>query len=209
MADTIIKILTPANSFDLMTVDELKLKLGINDSTQDEHFADMITEYSDVISVMCNRCFAKERVLETWRCLGSRRVYLSHWPVKEADIEKVECPRGSVVGTGDYELEEQSGKLSLFIDVQQPVAVTYTGGFDLPDEAPPALQAALELLIRAARAQAQQQATAGVRSISHKDARVMFFDPNLAFRQAGGATAMTAAGKTVDNLLYHYTRFNV
>ena len=158
---------------------------------------------------MCNRVFAKEKVLETWRCLASRRVYLSHWPVVEEDIEKVECPRGTVIATSDYELEESSGKLSLFVNTQQPIAVTYTGGYTLPDEAPPALQAALELLIRAVRAQAQQQAAAGVRSISHKDARVMFFDPNLALKQMASGSALTGAGKTVDNLLHHYTRFNV
>jgi hypothetical protein len=207
MADSIIKILTKATTFDLMTLDELKLKLGISDTSQDDVLSNMITEYSDVISARTNRVFGREKVLETWRCLGSRRVYLSHWPVTEGDIERVECPRGSTVSTVDYELEEQSGKLSLFVDVQQPVAVTYTGGFDLPDDAPPALQAALELLIRAARAQAQQQATSGVRSISHKDARVMFFDPNQALRATSGGTALTATGQSVESLLYHYTRF--
>ena len=41
--------------------------------------------------------------METWRDLGSRRVYLTHWPVKEADIESV-----TTNGTDrlDYELEE-------------------------------------------------------------------------------------------------------
>ena len=47
MADIIIKVLTPATNFDLMTLDNLKIKLGINDTSQDAHLADWITEYSE------------------------------------------------------------------------------------------------------------------------------------------------------------------
>ena len=41
-----------------------------------------------MIARLCNRIFAKETLIETWRDLGDgvRRLYLTHWPVKEADI---------------------------------------------------------------------------------------------------------------------------
>src|SRR4051794_15783523 len=116
MADIIIKIITPAVDFALLTLDELKIMLGIaaNDTTHDPQLQQDIDWYSATVSQITNRVFAKETVRETWRDLGSRRVFLSHWPVKEGDIESVESPRGTLMPGTDYELEEGSGKLSLF-----------------------------------------------------------------------------------------------
>lgn len=213
--DSIIKVITPATSIDFMTLEEIKDALGISstDTSQDEELAKQITMMSDIIAVQCNRSnldghsFAKEKVQETWRDLDSRRVYLSHWPVKEDDIELVECPRGSTSQViGDWELEEQSGKLSLFAGQSEPISVTYTGGYLLPDECPPALKASCEILIRSWRIWNQRQLTSGIRSISHKDARVMFFDPNVLMKQQG-STPLATAGQTVKDMLYHYMRF--
>jgi hypothetical protein len=83
--------------------------------------------------------------------------------------------------------------------------ITYSGGYKLPEESPPALQAAIEILIRAARALARMQATAGVRSISHREARVMFFDPNAALKFM--TTPLTGAGQGVDSLLTAFRRY--
>jgi Phage gp6-like head-tail connector protein len=218
--DSIIKIITPATSYDFMTLEEIKDALGIadTDTSQDAELQKQITMMSDIIAVQCNRSnldghsFGKEKVQETWRELDSRRVYLSHWPVKADDIESVECPRGSTPSLGyptndpGWELEEQSGKLSLFAGQSEPISVIYTGGYDLPDEAPPALKASCEILIRSWRIWNQRQLTSGIRSISHKDARVMFFDPNVLMKQTG-STPLATAGQTVKDLLYHYMRF--
>lgn len=193
----------------------MKDLLGIvdTDTSQDELIQSQISQMSDAISVVCNRVFAKEKVTETWRELDSRRVYLSHWPTKEEDIETVFCPRSNGTPSLAYpdndpgwELEEQSGKLSLFAGQVEPISVTYTGGYDLPDEAPPALKAACEIMVRSYRIWNVRQATSGIRSISHKDARVMFFDPNALLKQAG-ATPLASVGATVKDLLYHYMRF--
>jgi hypothetical protein len=168
----------------------------------------LIDQYSDIVSVMCNRVFARERVRETWRDLESRRLFLSHWPVKDGDIELVESPVGSVLDPGAYELEERSGKVSIFNGITEPISITYTGGFELPDDAPDALKQAAILLVRTARTQAAREATSGIRSISHKDARVMFFDPNQASR--GQVTTTTSGGTdAVKALLYHYTRLEI
>jgi Phage gp6-like head-tail connector protein len=207
--DSIIKILTPATSFDLCSLEEMKKSLGIpdTDTSQDEQLQSHITMMSDVISVECNRVFAKEKVQETWRELDSRRVYLSHWPATEDDIEAVECPRGtSPYPTNGWELEEQSGKLSLFAGQAEPIVVTYTGGYDLPDEAPPALKSACQIMVRTTRIWEQRQLTSGIRSLSHKEARVMFFDPNVLMKQQG-STPFSVAAQTVKDLLYHYMRF--
>jgi hypothetical protein len=215
MVDTIIKILTPATSYDLITLAELKVMLGIQstDTSQDAQLQMWIDQYSDYISTLCNRVFAYEEVRETWRAdptHASNRIYLSHWPVKDADIQSVECPRGTPLDPAtDWELEEKSGKLEVMTSLADPIDVTYWGGFDVPTETPPALKAACEILIRAAKAQAVAAATAGIRSLTHKEARVMFFDPAAIFGKMAGGGPIAAATATVNNLLYHYMRFNV
>jgi hypothetical protein len=213
MADIIIKILTPAEDFALLSLAELKIMLGIaaTDTTTDPQLQQDIDWYSATVSQITNRVFAKEKVRETWRDLGSRRVFLSHWPVKEEDIESVESPRGTLMIGEDYELEEGSGKLSLFADRAEPIVVTYTGGFALPDGAPDDLKNAAGILIRQARMAAQRALTSGIRSISHKDSRVMFFDP----LQSGNSAASGATGgsleaiRAVHAMLYHYSRLEV
>ena len=204
MADVTVKILTPADSFALMTLDELKTMLGITSSStaNDEQLEMLIDANSSVISTLCNRVFAKEEVRETWRCLGSRRVYLTHWPVKEADIESVTTNGTERV---DYELEEGSGKLSIFTDRQEPIVVHYTGGYLLPDEAPDALKQACSLMVVTSKAEAAAASLTGVRMIAHKEARVMFHTPTSG-SGGGGGSATGVSSKTVEGLLGHYIR---
>ena len=206
MADIIVKILEPADTFDLLSLEELKLSLGIAHQQDDPQLQELITRYSDVVSTLCNRVFAKEKVRETWRCLQSRRVFLSHWPATEDDIESVECPRGSVIPTSDYEFEEKSGKLELFGSRTEPIVVTYTGGYDLPEDAPPALKQATELLIREEMAAMVRLQTSGIRTLVHKESRVMFFDPNAAANKRGSLDWPNTAA---NNLLMHYVRIEV
>jgi len=213
MADINIKILEPATSFDLLTLDELKIMLGVaaSDTTGDPQLEQLIEWYSAYVSQIANRVFAREKVRETWRDLQGRRIFLSHWPVKDADIESVESPRGSVLDPSTYELEEQSGKLSIFTARAEPIVVTYTGGFNLPDEAPDDLKNAAGLFVRKGRTEAQRESTAGIRSISHKDQRVMFFDPNANQGSSGssGGSGNTEAIRAAHALLYHYSRLEV
>jgi hypothetical protein len=210
MADIIIKILTPADSFDLLSLDELKAAMGIptTDTSQDAQLSSLITRYSDVISTLCHRVFAKEEVRETWRCMGSRRVFLSHWPALETDIASVESPRGSILDPSTYEFEERSGKLELFETRSEPIVVTYTGGYDLPEDAPPALKQALELLIREEQSYVSRLGISGVRSISHKEARVMFYDPFSGSHGQKGGMALAVSGG-MNSLLNAYMRYEV
>lgn len=208
MVDVTVKVLTPATTFDLVSLADVKVMLGIpaSDTSNDEALALLITNASAVVSVLTNRVFAKEKVRETWRELDSRRLYLLHWPVKETDIESVVC-NGMTLPLTSYELEEESGKLSIYSGQAEPIVVTYTGGFDLPDEAPPALQQAATLFVRASKTENEREKTSGVRSIVHKEARIMFFDTSGG-SGSGGASA-SAGQATLDamsNLLTHYMR---
>lgn len=211
MADVIIKILEPATSFALLSLEELKVMLSIpsTDITGDPQLQLMIDWYSAEVSALTNRVFARERVRETWRELQSRRVFLSHWPVKEEDIESVEAPRGTLPRT-DWELEERSGKLSLFGSQAEPIVVIYRGGFDLPDDADNALKNATAIFVRKGRTETQRDATSGIRSISHKESRVMFFDPNQSSGGGSGAGGTgTEAIRAAHALLRPYIRLEV
>ncbi|HEV8466013.1 MAG TPA: hypothetical protein VGQ63_13555 [Pseudolabrys sp.] len=212
MADITVKVLEEAASIDLCTLDEMKMMLGIATTitTDDEALAMWITQYSDVIATMCNRVFAKEKVTETWRGdappYENYRIYLTHYPVADDDLEAVTVS-GTLVDPVDYELENRTGKLTLR-GCYDPIVVTYTGGYDLPDEAPEALKQALALLVQAGRTHLARAMTSGIRSISHRESRVMFFDA-LAGGVKSANSPLAVAGETVDALLYHYMRFNV
>lgn len=204
MADVTVNILDAAESFALITLAELKLALGIavGDTSSDAQLQFLIDTNSSVISTLTNRIFAREKVVETWRDLASRRLYLTHWPVALADIETVTT---NGVDRIDFELEESSGKLSLFTDRNEPIIVTYTGGFNLPTEAPKALKQAAALLVGTSRAEQAAASLSGVRMIAHKESRVMFHSPTAGGSTSGG-TSGTQARETVKDLLHHYTR---
>ena len=216
MADIWVKVITPADSYALVALDELKAMLDIapTDTSEDAMLQMWIDQYSDVVATMCNRVFAYETVEETWRGdllpFDTPRLFLTHYPVADADITAVESPRGSILDPASYELETASGKLRIAGAWAEPVTVTYSGGYDLPEEAPPALKAATGLLIQAARMQARMNATSGIRSIVHRESRVQFFDPVQVLGSKGGAAApLQGATDTVNALLYKYMRFHV
>ena len=213
MVDTIIKIIEPADSFDLLSLDEFKLMAGIaeSDTSQDQEIAEQITRFSDIVQTMIPRVLAREKLSETWRGLnGGRRLYLSHWPVKTEDVESIESPRGTPVGTDAWEIEEESGKIEFYglaSPPLEPIVVIYTGGFELPDDAPPALKQATELLMREYRALSGRLGLGGIRSISHKEARVMYFDPLAS--QAKQKGLGPEPNSPLAYLLARYTRFPV
>jgi hypothetical protein len=216
MADITVNVITPAVSYDLATLDEIKTLIGISltNTSEDAVLALWITQYSDVIATLCNRVFAKETVAETWRGdtmpydTDNGRIYLTHYPVASADITSVTGPDGSSL-IGGYELENHSGKMQFFTTAWgEPIRVTYSGGYNLPDETPPALKQALALLVQNARIWQSRALTSGVRSISHRESRVQLFDINAAIaKMAGGAGPLGMANSMVAGLLYKYTRF--
>lgn len=237
MADRTIKVVTKATETDLLTLDEAKqlLNIPLTDTSQDEALEFMIDIFSETISEKLNRhptvTLGYEEVIETWRETMNGRLFLSHWPVKEEDIisltvgDAIATPyrlrrlRGPTlvttpVAAGEFEIEEASGKVSnISIDGAQavpwnhPVTVHYKGGYSLPDETPKPLKHAVVMLIREEKIRMVQAQTAGVRQISHKEARVSFFDPNALLIRAVGMKSPTM--QAVENILTHYMRFEV
>lgn len=217
MADRTIKILTAATDFDLITLDELKVSMGIptTDTSHDEQFQLWIDQYSAVIARTCNRTFAYEKVQETWRGdpppYERNRLFLSHWPIKLDDLESIEAPAGTPLDLSTYafELEEQSGKLSLFGSWDEDIVVTYSGGYVLPDEAPDDLKAAMSLALQAARFHYTSIGASGIRSISHRESRVQFFDLTSLAKISGGLGPLSQINSALDVLLYKYMRIEV
>jgi hypothetical protein len=216
MADRVIQILTPAATYDLLSLDELKLRVGIpsTDTSQDAVLQDYITRFSDMVATTCNRVFAYEKVSEIWQCTNyddsnsMKRLFVSHWPIDTSSGNEptVESPTGSVLDPSTYAIEQRSGKIELLGINSEPITVTYSGGYVLPDAAPPALKEATELMIREAQAIYARLQSSGIRSLVHKEARVMFFDPLALLAKGGiGGFATTAANA----LLMHYTRLEV
>jgi hypothetical protein len=213
MVDVTVKILEPADDFKLMSLEEAKAALGVvsTDTTQDETLTFLLEVNSSTISALCNRVFAREKVEETWLdedepgwALTNRRLYLTHWPVLEDDIESVTA---NGVDNLDWKLDEGAGKLSIFTGRSAPVVVTYTGGYDLPYEAPFALKQCCSLMVATSKGQQQAAQLTGVRMISHKESRVMFHSPNAGGSSSGGSSGGTnAQQQAVQAILNRFAR---
>jgi len=217
MVDIIIKVLTPATNFDLLTLDEAKLMiLNMPGGTPptDEQLAQLITQYSATVATLCNRTFAYQTVRETWRDFeplyndfATRRLFLSQWPVKENEITSVEAPRGTVLDPSAYEVEEKPGKVELLNDASDPIVIEYAGGYKLPDEAPDDLKQAVGLMIRQYRF--QSVIASGIRSVAHKESRVQYFSPRDMVAVPPAVSGGVSITNTIDNLLSRYRRIEV
>jgi hypothetical protein len=219
MADVYLETLQPATNFDLVTLAEAKLALGIavSDVSQDDNLKMQITIYSDYIATLCNRVFAKEKMSERWRDIQDDRIFVSHYPISKIDdIESVVRPDGTTLDADNYEIELRSGKIGIIGGGSEPITVIYTGGYSLPDEAPPALKQAALYALKFGRMQdaMMRPGLAGVRSLAHKESRVVYHDPNkagisnVAFPPMGSAGA-TGLPSPYNVLLMHYVRLQV
>jgi hypothetical protein len=222
MADRIITVITPATDFDLMTLDEAKTLAGIalSDTTEDTQMQLFLDINSATVMRMCNRTFAREEVREEWRELnGGSRIFPSHWPIKTAaDIESVESPIGTILDPSTYELEEQSGKVEIITSSTsscgltaawiEPVAITYWGGYVLPEEAPLPLKRVVAMLNLQSKLLASLGTIAGIRQMAHKEARISFHDPVKLLEAAlgGGSNAMQSS---IMQILSHYIHYEV
>jgi hypothetical protein len=67
------------------------------------------------------------------------------------------------------------------------------------------LKQATVMLMRDERTTAQQQAVAGIRQLTHKQSRIMFFDVNAAIAKQSGGTKTTSR-TIVESLCRQYMR---
>jgi hypothetical protein len=209
--DSTVVVTTPAVSIDLITLDELKRALNLTTTTNDAMLTDLITRISAAVAAYCNnRVFGYETVVETFTEIPpeTRRLFLARYPVKvSGDITSISNGNAVLTYPDGILLDSLWGKLTLPNDgafVEQTV-INYSGGYNLPDEAPPALKQAAIMLIREAY-YATIRGDATVRMIAHKESRIIYFDPNVLMKGAsGGSPAQRAAA----DLLTHFTRYEI
>jgi Phage gp6-like head-tail connector protein len=209
-------VVTPATSYSLISVAELKLMLGITDATQDAVLQLYIDIASSQVEALCNnRVFARETVIDTFTDSDViNRVFLSRFPVKAEDIAEV--LHGDTVFV-DYGLDERAGKILNPSGWTSPLKVTYTGGYELPDESPPALKAAVVLLAGALRSSlptgisgSTVTGDGGIRMVAHKESRVMYYQSTTSSStSSGGASGGGGAAtqRAALAILRAYTRF--
>jgi hypothetical protein len=188
---------------DLITLDDLKLALGIVGTDEDAALAAMITFQSRIIAEYCDRRLGRAEVLETFtfdpgEILPRRQgIVLSLYPV-------VEISEVSTVGatSADYHFDPASGRLWLPIDQYtgywaygpydyaswpNTVTVNYTGGYDLPEQAPARLQKAVIEAIHENRSSGTRDPS--IREVQHGDTRISYFTSTTSSSSEGYLSA--------------------
>jgi gp6-like head-tail connector protein len=198
---------------DLITLDDLKLALGITDNSEDAALQAAITMQSRLIADYCNRRFGRAEALETFTfdrgetMLIRQALVLKLYPVSEIfDVST------SDVTTTDYEFDPASGRL--WTNTSWPgaywggpsyspgkIAVTYSGGYDLPEQAEARLQQAVIQAVNEGRTIGARDAS--IREVQHGDVRIGYFTPTLSTGSSGYLSAV------VTDLINPYRRLHV
>lgn len=170
---SIVKILTPASSPDLVSLSDLKIELNVTDNVQDAQLSSWITQMSTLASSYCNVQLAAQSVRETFRhevrggydgCVGSfyhhglgheRREMLDFAcaPVSEVSLVNVD---GVVLPSDQYEFDDDrlfrlnSSGFPITWWFSKAIIVEYTSGFSL-ENVPADLKRAIFMMIRDAR----------------------------------------------------------
>jgi len=160
-----------------------------------------VTAASKLIADICGRVFALQNVTETFRIRWHEKceaLSLSRFPIV-GDI-LIDVNDVSLVDTS-YEVNAESGQVwRLWSHWHGVVSVTYSGGYNLPTDAPEGLaQACIQIL--------KERSFMASRDISIRDVwagenRVSYFDQ----RSGGGNNAISAA---VEGLIAPYKHLAV
>lgn len=205
-------VITPAQDISLVTLYETKIAMNLttsNDEILNDQLELMIKWASAEVAVICNRTFAKETVEETYSELdsnGTNRIFLSHYPVIE--IDSVDDGGTVLTEDIDYSVDASSGRLTrLGASWSDPVTVTYTGGYDLPNDSPIALQQAAMMMTKEAYTASSPSGGAAIRMVAHKESRVMYYDPNKSTSSSSSSSSSgSPARRATADLLKHFIR---
>jgi hypothetical protein len=209
----IVNVLKEASSHDLITLDEMKTALRIpsSDTSKDAELTMIIQSSSLQIAKMCNRVFGYEQVREIFYSGAEthERIYLSRWPVKSGDIISLTQDNISQL-PGAWVLEEKSGTLMWpSVGWAGTIDIVYSGGYRLPEGAPDDLKRIAAVAGREDYYTYLRGAImSGVRMLSHKSARVMFYPPGQVASQGqgGGGAAATPTWNAINSALRPYIR---
>jgi hypothetical protein len=174
---------------DLVSLDDLKLALGIEGSADDAALQAAITFQSRLIAEYCDRRFGRAECLETFtfdrnEVLPTRQALtLSLYPV----VEVIEI---STLGAtaADYEFDPPTGRIWMPDGVwENKITVAYSGGYDLPEGAPARLAKAVIEAVFEVRSSGGRDPS--IRDISHGDTRISYFTSATATANSGFLSA--------------------
>ena len=128
-----ISVLTPAAVSNLITLDRVKLRLGLTDSASDALLMDFISSASSAIFTYLGFHLGRQSYLETLRGNDRPRLYLAMYPVEPESValtQGEDMIAGAVVTAGNGELYRSCGWPSWGL----AFSASYRAGFLLPGE---------------------------------------------------------------------------
>jgi hypothetical protein len=175
---------------DLVSLADLKLALGITGSADDAALQAAITFQSRIIAEYCDRRFGRAEAMETFtfdrnEVLPTRQALtLSLYPVVEVD----EVSIAGATGAG-YAFDPMTGRLWPPDGAwwTGTVGVVYSGGYDLPEEAPARLAKAVIESVFETRAMGGRDPS--IRSVAHGDTNISYFTSATATANSGFLSA--------------------
>jgi hypothetical protein len=203
---SILEILEEASDSagpDLISLDDLKFALGIKGTAEDEQLRAMITLQSGIIAEYCHRRFGLAEALETFTfdpgedSMARQALTLSLYPV--AEIFEVSSAGATA---SDYEFDPASGRVwnGGWFGFSS-VSVLYSGGYDLPEQAPARLQKAVIEMVRDGRASGARDPS--IRDVQHGDTRISYFTSSTSSASPGYLSA------PVIDLIKPFRRLNI
>lgn len=186
---------------ELISLEDLKAALGIEGDDENASLDAARTRYSKLIADQCDRRFGFAEAIETFTfmrdevLLPRQALTLRMYPL----VEVASVTINDEVHT-DFDVDKENGRIWFDGGWQGEIAVHYSGGYELPDEAPASLSEAVIEAIRASRASGGTTSTRdpGIQSVAHGDTRVSYF-------QETAATSSTLPFATLD-LIKPYRR---
>lgn len=205
MRKSIITVLGPTDPvYDLTTVDAVNAALDLDGNTDDDAVtAAQITAASKMIGELCNRTFAMLEVSETFRVQWAEpmhTLYLRQYPVEQLTSVTQD---GNEADASLYELDGEAGLLWMKCGRWcGEIVLRYSGGYDLPNEAPALLAQACIELVAAQQLFATSAATdPNVRQVQHGDFSVMYFGPAVAGATGGSGTVPQSVMSLINNYI--------
>lgn len=158
--NSVLTVVTPANSQDLTILANVKAELGITTTDEDVKLETWIDQSSSVIAGECNRVFGEETVSESFRIRAPfgmqwpeyRHVKLKRYPVTA--IASVVENGNTLTVDVDYEYDPETGIMTrLWGDYTRrwcfrTLVVTYTAGYALLGTLPEAIERATISLVK-------------------------------------------------------------
>lgn len=187
---------------DLISLNDLKLALGIDGTAEDAQLQAMITFQSRIIAEYCDRRFGLAEAVETFtfdrgEVMPTRAALtLSLYPV----VEVIEVSTAGATAS-DYDFDPATGRL--WADGWWPgsVSVLYSGGYDLPEQSPARLQKAVIEAVHEGRTVGSRDPS--IQVVQHGDTMIRYFTSATSSASPGFLSA------PVIDLIRPYRRLHV